>query len=157
MPIAQPAYRSNPKNLTFIKDEIARMEKQGLIRKSASPWASPVVVVGKKGGDLRFCVDYRKLNAVTKPDMYPLPRIDDMLESFNGAAWFTTLDLASGYWQVEMHEPDVEKTAFVTPFGLYEFLVMPFGLSYAPGTFQRLMNRIFQEYLGQFVAVILTM
>ena len=155
IPIAQPAYRSNPKNLTFIKDEVARMEKQGLIRKSASPWASPVVVVGKKGGDLRFCVDYRKLNAVMKPDMYPLPRIDDMLESFNGAAWFTTLDLASGYWQVEMDEQDVEKTAFKTPFGLYEFLVMPFGLAYAPGTFQRLMNYILHDYLGKFVAVYL--
>jgi RNase H-like domain found in reverse transcriptase/Reverse transcriptase (RNA-dependent DNA polymerase) len=77
------------------------------------------------------------------------------LESFGQAKWFTTLDLASGYWQVAMHGPDIEKTAFITPFGLYEFLVMPFGLSYAPGTFQRLMNRVLQEYLGQFVAVYL--
>ena len=78
-----------------------------------------------------------------------------MLESFGGAQWFTTLDLASGYWQVEMNPEDVEKTAFVTPFGLYEFLVMPFGLSYAPATFQRLMNRVLQEFLGDFVAVYL--
>jgi len=74
-PIAQSAYRSNSRNLAFIKEEIMKMEEQGLIRKSASPWASPVVVVGKKGGDLRLCVDYRKLNAVTKPDMYPLPEL----------------------------------------------------------------------------------
>ena len=131
------------------------MEKQGLVRKSASPWASPVVVVGKKGGDSRFCVDYRKLNAVTKSDSYPLPRIDDMLESFSGASWFSTLDLVSGYWQIAMDEADIEKTAFITPFGLYEFKVMPFGLAYAPGTFQRLMNYILHEYLGKFVAVYL--
>ena len=92
---------------------------------------------------------------MTKADSYPLPRIDDLLESFGQAKWFTTLDLASGYWQVVMHGPDIEKTAFITPFGLYEFLVMPFGLSYAPETFQRLMNQVLQEYLGQFVAVYL--
>ena len=126
-----------------------------MIRKSSSPWASPVVIVGKKGGELRLCVDYRKLNALTKPDMYPLPRIDDMLESFSGASWFTTLDLASGYWQIAMDPKDIEKTAFITPFGLYEFLVMPFGLAYAPGTFQRLMNNILHDYLGRFVAVYL--
>ena len=103
----------------------------------------------------KFCIDYRKLNAITKADAYPLTRIDDLLESFGQAKWFTTLDLASGYWQVAMDEADIEKTAFVTPFGLYEFLVMPFGLSYAPGTFQRLMNRVLQEFLNDFVAVYL--
>ena len=82
-------------------------------------------------------------------------RIDDLLESFGQAKWFTTLDLASGYWQVAMDKNDIEKTAFVTPFGLYEFLVMPFGLSYAPGIFQRLMNRVLQEFLNDLVAVYL--
>ena len=155
VPISQTPYRTNPKNKEFLQTEIAKMEANGIVRKSTSPWASPVVIVDKKGGEKRICIDYRKLNAVTKSDAYPLPRIDDMLESFGQAKWFTTLDLASGYWQVAMHERDIEKTAFVTPFGLYEFLVMPFGLSNAPGTFQRLMNRVLQDFLGDFVAVYL--
>ena len=154
-PISQVPYRMSPQKKEFLRQEIANMEKDGIIRKSTSPWASPVVIVDKKDGTYRICIDYRKLNKVTKPDAFPLPRIDDMLESFGGAQWFTTLDLASGYWQVEMNAEDVEKTAFVTPFGLYEFLVMPFGLSYAPATFQRLMNRVLQEFLGDFVAVYL--
>ncbi|CAB4408453.1 unnamed protein product [Rhizophagus irregularis] len=151
-PISQPPYRCNPKYREFLQGEINKNGKSRTYKKSASPWASPVVIVDKKGGEKRLCIDYRKLNAVTKADAYPLPRIDDMLESFSNATWFTTLDLASGYWQVAMDPADVEKTAFITPFGLYEFLVMPFGLAYAPGTFQRLMNRILQEYLGKFVA-----
>jgi len=155
VPIAQQPYRVNPKNRDFLKQEIAKMETQGIIRKSSSPWASPVVIVEKKDNTRRICVDYRKLNAVTKADVYPLPRVDDLLESFRGANWFTTLDLASGYWQVVMHPNDIEKTAFITPFGLYEFLVMPFGLGWAPGTFQRLMNRVLQDFLGEFVAVYL--
>ena len=154
-PISQAPYRMNPQKKEFLRQEIANMEKDGIIRKSTSPWASPVVIVDKKDGTYRICIDYRKLNKVTKPDAFPLPRIDDMLESFGDAQWFTTLDLASGYWQVEMNSDDAEKTAFVTPFGLYEFLVMPFGLSYAPATFQRLMNRVLQEFLGDFVAVYL--
>src|SRR5688572_17269997 len=129
------------------------MEQAGIVRKSYSPWASPVVIVGKKGGDKRFCVDYRKLNAVTKVDAYPLPRIDDLLDSLGGANWFSTLDLASGFWQISMQEEDIEKTAFITANGLYEFVVMPFGLNNAPGTFQRLMNWVLQDYLGKFVAV----
>jgi hypothetical protein len=155
VPISQPPYRCNPKHKQFLQEEVIRMEQQGLIKKSASPWASPVVIVDKKGGDKRLCVDYRKLNAITKADVYPLPRIDDMLESFGNATWFSTLDLASGYWQVAMDTQDIEKTAFITPFGLYEFLVMLFGLAYAPGTFQRLMNRVLQDYLGKFVSVYL--
>jgi hypothetical protein len=131
------------------------MKKDKIIRVSTSPWAAPVVIVDKKGGDKRICIDFRKLNAITNPDAYPLPRIDDMLESFGQSKWFTTLDLASGYWQVGMKKEDIEKTAFATPFGLYEFLVMPFGLSYAPGTFQCLMNRVLQDFLGDFVSVYL--
>src|SRR2546429_10560 len=112
------------------------MLENGIIRPSKSPWASPVVIVGKKGGDKRLCVDYRKLNKLTEEDRYPLPRIDDLLDSLGGATWFSTMDLASGFWQVQMAKEDIKKTAFITANGLYEFTVMPFGLNNAPSTFQ---------------------
>ena len=99
-------------------------------------------MVEKKDGSLRFCIDYRKLNEVTRKDAYPLPRIDDTLNTLAGSQWFTTLDLLSGYWQVEVAEKDRAKTAFCTSEGLYEFNVMPFGLCNAPATFQRLMDLI---------------
>ena len=104
------------------------MLENGIIKKSFSEWASPVVSVEKKNGDIRFCTDYRQLNAITKKDKHPLPRIDDMLDSFQGSKWFSSIDLASGYWQVEMDENSKEKTAFITGEGLYEFNIMPFGL-----------------------------
>lgn len=133
-PVAQQAYKTNPVKKEFIEREIIDMENRQLIRRSMSPWAAPVVIVEKKDGTKHFCVDYRRLNKVTKPDRFPLPRIDDLLESFRTANWFTTMDLASGYWQIEMNEEDKEKTAFITHKGLYEFNVMPFGLRNAPGT-----------------------
>ena len=99
-------------------------------------------MVRKKYGTHRFCVDYRSLNSLTKPDTFPLPRIDDLLDVLGKARYFSTLDLASGFWQIRLDEDSKEKTAFVTPQGRYEFRVMPFGLTNAPAVFQRLMQQV---------------
>jgi hypothetical protein len=155
LPIKQRPYRISPTEHEFVGKEIDRMLDQGIIRPSYSPWTSPIVLVKKKNGQTRFCVDYRKLNKITKRDAYPLPRIDEILDSLGKAKWFTSLDMASGYWQVEMNESDREKTAFITKQGTYEFNVMPFGLTNAPATFQRLMDRIFYDIKDKYVLVYL--
>jgi len=152
-PIKQRFYRTSYQNQLFLKEEIQRLLNAGLIVPSNSQWTSPVVVVEKKNGKKRLCVDYRKLNSVTKKDCYPLPRIDDMLETLSGAQWFSSLDLASGFWQVELDPSDREKSTFITRFGTYEFTVMPFGLCNAPATFQRLMDTVLRDILWQFVVV----
>ena len=117
------------------------MLTRGVIEPSSSPWVSPVVLVKKKDGSTRFCADYRKLNQATVKNSYPLPRIDDSLYALAGAQWFSTLDLSSGYWQVEMEENDKQKTAFTTGAGLYQFTVMPFAM-HRPATFERLMEQV---------------
>ena len=111
-----------------------------IIRPSTSPWASPIVVVDKKDGSKRFCVDCRELNKRTTLSSWPLPVIEDLLASLGKAKYFTCLNLKSGYWQVAVYEKDKEKTAFTYHRGLYEYNVMPFGLQNAPGTFQRHMS-----------------
>ena len=123
-----------------IEREVKKMLDSGIIEPSDSPWAAPVVLVRKKDGSVRFCVDFRKLNAITKKDAYPLPRIDESLDLLAGSKWFSTLDLAQGYFQVEMEERDKEKTAFSTHVGHYHFNVLPFGLCNSCSTFQRLME-----------------
>ena len=108
------------------------MEAGGIIELSSSEWASPIVLVKKKANSLRLCVDYRKLNGLTPADAYPMPRLDDLIDKLGKAKYITTLDLTRGYWQVPVKPEARPKTAFVTPFGLYQFTVMPFGLSGAP-------------------------
>ena len=125
-----------------VSQQLRKMQQEGVVKPSSSPWASPVVLVRKKDSTLRFCFDYRHLNSITKADTFPLPRIDDLLDQLGKAKSFTTLDLAAGYWQVRVHPDAQEKTAFITQQGLYEFSVMPFGLRNAPAVFQRLMQRV---------------
>ena len=125
-----------------LKHELKRLLKLGVIEPSKSSWASPVVLVTKKDGSMRLCIDYCKVNEITLKDSYPLPSIDDSINALGGSKWFSTLDLASGYWQVPMHPDDIEKMALTTPFGLYHFKVMPFGLANASATFERMMELV---------------
>nr|WP_253310135.1 reverse transcriptase domain-containing protein [Rickettsia endosymbiont of Ceutorhynchus assimilis] len=141
-PIRQPPRRMPVAKQQEVENQIDKMLQEGIIEESNSPWSAPVVLVTKKDGSLRFCVDYRKLNDVTKKDSFPLPRIDDTLTTLSGSKWFSTLDLKSGYWQVAIHDDEKEKTAFSTGSGLYQFNVMPFGLCNAPATFERLMHLV---------------
>lgn len=140
-PIAMPPYRLAPAKRAILKTEINKMLEDEIITESESPWASPVVLVPKKDGTTRVCIDYRQLNAITVPDRYPLPRIDDLLQDAKSSAVMSTIDLHAGYWQIKVHESDQEKTAFITPMGTYQFKRMPFGLRNAPATFQRLIDR----------------
>jgi hypothetical protein len=138
---SQP-YVLGPAERKIESDQVDDMLRAGVIEPSSSPWSSPVVLVRKKDGSIRFCIDYRRLNKVTVRDMYPLPRLDHTLDSLAGMVWFSTMDCVSGYWQILMHPDDVEKTAFATHRGLFQFKVMPFGLVNAPMTFQRAMDVI---------------
>ncbi|UYV65175.1 K02A2.6-like [Cordylochernes scorpioides] len=146
-PISCRPYRRPLAEYDEIKRQVEELSKKGLIRESQSPWAFPVVLVSKKDGSQRMCIDYRKLNAITIDDKQPLPYIQDMFDRLHNAKYFTTLDIAWGYWHVEMHPDSVEKTAFITNDGHYEFLVMPFGLKNAPSTFQRIIQHIIGNLL----------
>jgi len=148
-PIKLRPYKISLEQSKALKNEIHKLMEKGLIVPSHSPWAFPVLLVKKKTGDWRMCVDYRRLNEITIKDAYALPFIDELLESVHGAKFFSALDLFHGYHQIPMDPKDIEKTAFTTKFGNYNFLVMPFGLTNAPASFQREMNRILMPLIGK--------
>lgn len=138
--------------LLVLRKTLTELLDKGFIRVSNSPAASPVLFVRKPGGGLRFCVDYRALNAITRRDRYPLPLIRETLNQLSQAKWFTKLDVIAAFNKIRIKEGDEWKTAFTTRYGLFEWLVTPFGLANAPSTFQRYINRTIQEYLGDFVS-----
>ena len=142
-PIKQPPRRIPLAKMAEANREIDDMLEKGVIKTSDSPWSSPIVLVKKKDGTIRFCIDFRKLNDVTIKDSYPIPRIDTTLDALSGSKWFSTIDLKSGYWQVKMKPGDKPKTAFSIPGGgHWQFTKMPFGLCNAGATFERLMERV---------------
>ena len=154
-PISKPPYRLSASEASEVERQLADYLQRGFIKPSSSPWASPILLVKKKDGSMRMCVDYRGLNAITIKNKYPLPRVDELFDQLKGARYFSKIDLRSGYHQVRVRTEDVPKTAFRTRFGHYEFLVMPFGLTNAPATFMTLMDSVLKPYLGKFVIVFL--
>ncbi|KAH0773395.1 hypothetical protein KY290_010532 [Solanum tuberosum] len=152
-PISIFPYRMAPAELKELNEKLKDLLDKGFIQPSISPWAVPVLFVRKKDGSLRMCIDYHQLNKMTIKNKYPLPRIDDLFDQLEGASYFSTIDLRSGYHQLRVREVDIPKTAFRTRYGHYEFLVMFFGLTNAPVAFMNLMNRVFSHYLDMFVIV----
>ena len=140
-PIRQPPHRLGPEKEAEVQRQVQALLDKDMIEPSYGAWSSPVVLVRKKDGTWRFCVDYRKLNMVTQYDAYPLPRIDESLDALSGSQYFSTLDLVSGYWQVPLTDDAKEKSTFTTRCGLWQWKVLPFGLTSAPATFQRLMEK----------------
>ena len=143
-PVKLPPYRLPYAYRDQVQKELKEMVKDGIATTSNSEWAAPIVLVTKKDGGIRFCVDYRRLNAVSAADCYPMPRVDELIDRLGTAKYISTLDLSRGYWQVPMSAESRKKTSFVTPFGQFEFNVMPFGLHGAPSTFQRMMDQVLQ-------------
>ena len=150
-PVRLPPYRIPQAFKEEVQKELKEMLEHGTIEPSTSDWASPMVTVQKKDKSLRLCVDYRRLNARSKGDAYPMPRVEDLIDGVGKATYITTLDLTKGYWQVPVAVEDRAKTAFTTPYGLYQFTRMPFGLQGAPATFQRMVDRLL-DGLGDFVS-----
>ena len=150
-PLFSRSRRLSPEQLKVAEQEFAKLERLGIIRRSSAPWATPLHMVPKATGGWRPCGDYRRVNAATIPDKYPLPNLQDLSSHLHGAKIFSKLDLEKGYYQVPMNEDDIPKTAIITPFGLFEFLFMPFGLMNAAQTFQRLMDSLFRPFPFLFI------
>nr|KYP31317.1 Transposon Ty3-I Gag-Pol polyprotein [Cajanus cajan] len=136
-----------------LKRQIEDLLEKQMVRPSVSPWGAPVLLVKKKDGGARLCVDYRQLNKLTIKNKYPLPRIDDLMDQLRGASIFSKINLRSGYHQIRVKESDIPKTAFKTRYGHYEYVVMPFGVTNAPTVFMDYMNRIFRPFLDRFVVI----
>ena len=152
-PISTTPYRMSPAELSELKKQIEELLEKQFIQPSVSPWGAPVLLVKKKDESSRLCVDYRKLNKLTIKNKYPLPRIDDLMDQLSGATVFSKIDLRSGYHQILVKAKDVQKTAFKSRYGHYEYVVMPFGVTNAPAIFMDYMNRIFRHFLDKFVVV----
>jgi Reverse transcriptase (RNA-dependent DNA polymerase) len=152
-PVAKPAFRLSPAEMDELKKQLSLLLEKGLVRPSVSPWGAPVLFAPKKDGGLRMCLDYRALNTLTLKNKCPIPRIDEIFDRLQGAQHFTSLDLRKGYYQIRMRDTDIPKTCIRTRYGSFEFLVMPFGPTNAPSTFQAVMNNFFREYLDDFVMV----
>jgi hypothetical protein len=136
-----------------LRKQLDDLSSKGLIRPSVSPWGAPVLLVKKKDGKSRLCVDYRQLNKVTVKNRYPFPRIDDLMDQLQGAAVFSKIDLKSSYHQIRVKDEDIQKTAFRPRYGHFEHVVMPFGVTNAPAVFMDYMNRVFRLFLDKFVVV----
>jgi hypothetical protein len=152
-PIAKRPYRMAPVEHEEVKKTVDELLAKGYIHRSFSSWAFPVLLVEKKDGTKRMCVDYRDLNAVTIKNKHPLPRIEDLFDQLQGACVFSKIDLRSGYHQLKIRPEDIQKTAFTCKYGLYEYTVMSFGLTNAPAFFMHLMNKVFMDYLDIFVVI----
>jgi hypothetical protein len=151
-PVSMAPYRMSASELSELKKQLEELIEKKFIRPSVSPWGAPLLVK-KKDGSMRLCIDYRQLNKVTIKNKYPLPRIDDLMDQLVGAKVFSKIDLRSGYHQIRVKAEDISKTAFRTRYGHYEYSVMPFGVTNAPGVFMEYMNRIFHSFLDRFVVV----
>ena len=151
--VSMSPYRMAPAELAELKKQIEELMEKQFIRPSASPWGAPVLLVKKKDGSSRLCVDYRQLNKLTVKNKYPPPRIDDLLDQLKGAGVFSKIDLKSGYHQILVKPEDVQKTAFRSRYGHYEYVMMPFGVTNAPAVFMDYMNRIFRPWLDKFLVV----